>query len=216
MKYDDDELAEAAILLALEEQNEPVPAALASTILAQGKAIAADVRFTTTKGAALSVEPEMEVKALRRPNVAAWVGWAAAAACFAFGVYEWRISSLSRGAPARSETASPSALVVRDGAGAEIAAVVREDADHGALRVVKLPANTAGEHYRLWLADGDASRARVVGTFDCATECQRVDFGVDKESIPTRPTQAWITHNRADEPASSLDPSRIVGKSTNP
>lgn len=205
MKYDDDELAEAAILLGLVEQTDPLPVALRAKILERGRSAVAEARYTTTKAAALSLEHEAE-PVRRSTNVAAWVGWLAAAACFAFGIYQWRASSLLHVGAARATS------VLRDSAGKEMGTVSLDDTGRGELVVAALPANTPGEHYRVWISPRGAE-SRVVGTFVCESPCTRRAFALDDVGVVDKGARVSVARSRVDEPATVLSPKSVVGES---
>ena len=209
MKYDDDELAEAALLIAHTPDAGPMPAELEDRILGKAPAIATEVRFSTTKGAAVAVEAPTPI-AERRPRsgMSAWVGWLAAAACFAFAVYEWRSATLRQGAA--PVTAAPT-LELRDADG-RVRGGVACDASGGECRltVAELAPNAAGEHYRLWLSGSDAEHAIAVGAVTCATTCVERELRVPQARSLERVTAAWITHERADGAPPSLEVARVV------
>ena len=227
MKYDDDELAEAALLLAYNEAEEaerpapPMPAALEKKILAQGRSIASDVRYSTTKAGALALEAEE-----RPPEPAvparAWIGWLAAAACFAFAVYQWRLTSLEREAmrsAASSSLAAAPLVEARDPDGKLLAALYASPGSAaGEVRVARLPASVAGEEYRVWLSPGDARSAVPAGSFACAEECRQLVFSVSAAGRAASlgsvdaTRSLWLTRNKTSDPWSLEDLRPVIGE----
>jgi len=110
----DDEMAEAAVLLAHTPPDEPMSAELEQRILEASAA----ARASTTKASVLELPPVAAVQ----PSPSPWrdlAPWLAAAACIAFLVFRWRTSTLEQ-ADAERAMASPGtkvtlALVAADG-----------------------------------------------------------------------------------------------------
>ena len=198
MTYDDDELAAAALLLAYHESQAQadlpsMPGALERKLLAQGRAHASEVRYSTTKAAAVSVEASVQFLPSPASRVSGWVGWLAAAACVAFAVYQWRIASL-RVEPPTLARSVPS-LEARDASGAGVAEL--QAGPEGELMIRKLPANVAGEHYRVWTSTSASNEPVPAGSFACAEACsQRAVSGV---LLPGTVQGLWITKNKATD-----------------
>jgi hypothetical protein len=211
MKYDDDELAEAALLIAHTPDAGPMPAELEERILGKAPAIATEVRFSTTKGAAVAVEAPTPIGEGRpRSGVSAWAGWLAAAACFAFAIYEWRSAGLRHGVEPARVTATQT-LELRDPTGRVRGGVVCDaDGSECRLTITELPTNADGEQYRLWLSGSDAERAVAVGALTCTAACVERELRVPQVPGLQRVNAAWITHERADGSAPSLDVARVV------
>lgn len=216
MKYDDEELALAAVLLAHEPGDAPMPEALERTILAQGRSFAADVRFSTTKAAAVAMTPPAAV-AKPRSFAREWGAWVAAAACFAFGVYEWRVSVLSHEAAERAVASARAALsstvLGQDPSGATRFSLRWSDETRsGEVRVMGLPDSAPGERYALWLSSGEAADAVPVGSFTCRGDCAERPFEVraSGELGPLR--HAWLTIGTTGEPATTIEHERIVAE----
>jgi hypothetical protein len=249
MKYDDDELAEAALFLAAagsatEARAEtdavqglpPIPASLEERLLLQGRAIAADVRFTTTKAAAMALEDDVEGDVDSRParsrwtarasadRSRRWVGWLAAAACFAFAVYEWRSAAVDRRA-ATPPPAPPPSVVVAEGSTlkartpqGDVVAVLSfaPGARAGEVVALALPPNLPGEHYRVWLSKtNDRAGAIPVGSFRCAEACRDRRFTTTEspELQLDGVRGIWLTHDPETAPWTLDGAGRIVGSS---
>ena len=184
MKYDDDELAEAALLLAHVEPAGQMPKALENVILEQATHTVAEVRLSTTKVGAVAVdEPDAPVAPVRRLSFARrWGGWLAAAACFSIVVYQWRLHALSATQAARP-VSSPDAIAIRSPAGLVLARVTPREA---IVTIEVLPENVPGERYELWLSPAGPERAVAVGAFVCKEECRSRAFTLRE----TRPQAA--------------------------
>lgn len=202
MTYEDEELAEAALLLSTTEVDRKMPASLQRAILDRGKVVASEVRFSTTKAAALAVDEapdEHDARAVvRRPSFARrWGGWLAAAACFSIVVYQWRVHTLAE--HARLAAAQAAHLIpVSDAAGVVVAEVAPRDA---LVTVRLLPANAPGERYELWLSPAGPDQAVAVGSFVCNGECRERPFALQR-TLPLSPMKrAFITQNPTTEPA---------------
>jgi hypothetical protein len=231
MKYDDDELAQAALLLAdaasHAKAHENLPDDLEERLLLQGRAVAADVRFTTTKAAAIAVDDDVEASPpsirrlpVRPRSTAAWVGWLAAAACFAFAVYEWRSSNLERRTASERPAPAPStapALEARSPAGQVVALLAFAPGERsGEVTVRSLPPNQPGEHYRVWLAPRGRAAAIPAGSFRCAEACRDRRFATSESTeLQLAGTRGiWITHETETSPwAAAPDPARVVAAS---
>jgi|GEM_PF-5834379 len=219
MKYDDDELAEAALFLAAHaavEHEPPMPAALERKILAKGLATVTEARFSTTKAGVVSIEPAPPAPpATRRQLLTTWAGWIAAAACFAFAVYEWRASTVTRGAHTSSVAASsskpPSHLLGPDGSRV---AEVTWDADEagGRIDVLRMPPADARVTYALWLSSDGADAAEAVGSFACDHDCSDRSFRFAQRLREGKsPRRLWLARVRPESPT-TLDESLVVGR----
>lgn len=252
MRYDDDELAEAALLLAhhqFEEARRPAPAMPAALdriprspdAHADGAASPRLRAISTTHAGALAIEVDGHAnddtstpdvgrrgRDARRASSRSW-GWLAAAACFAFAVYEWRSSMVER--EARTRAAASQAPVqeahnlapaphvqARQGDGKLVADVRFVRSPSSSSRVVELtiesiPANAAGEQYRVWLSPAEGARAideaSAVGAFVCADACERRVFAItipeddgklDRQGDERASRSVWITRNRTGDP----------------
>lgn len=212
MKYDDDELAEAALLLAHVDADQQMPRGLEDAILRRAADGAAGARLSTTKAGSVVVdEPEPRARVVRPASFArTWGGWLAAAACFSFVVYQWRVHSLA--AHATASTTAAAVIALRDPSGAVIGHVAAERAGV----TVTLPANDAGERYELWLSTAGPDRAVAVGAFVCKEECRARSFSLRDRVPDTTVHRAFITRNPAMEPppttAGLPSGARIVGE----
>lgn len=260
MRYDDDELAEAALLLAhhqFEEARRPapaMPAALDRIPRSQdAHADGAGPRLraiSTTNAGALAIEvdghandetstPEVRRgRDAKRASSRGW-GWLAAAACFAFAVYEWRSSMVEREARSRAAASAPVQeahsltpaphVQARQGDGKLVADVRFVRSPSSSSRVVELTiesiaANAPGEQYRVWLSPAEGARAideaSAVGAFVCADACERRVFAItipeddgklDRQGDERASRSVWITHNRTSDPW-KLDAGLVVAE----
>lgn len=226
MKYDGDELAEAALFLAQHDDATKMPAALEDKILAQGRTVASEVRFTTTKGAAVVLEEPLEEPApVRRSAVRTWGGWIAAAACFAFAVYEWRLHLIERGEQGRAsatadnsapgERARPIAIPISSEGGKRAGSLRWDEATTAwQITIEELAPVDRAEHYRVWVSPSDAAHAVPAGAFECARACRHETFAL-RGSLPRGSVKrVWVTRNALADVASTLDGARIVGEGT--
>ncbi len=218
MKYDDDELAEAAILLAHEDVSQDMPPALQEQILAQASAAAAEVRFTTTKGAAVVVEEPLEEPTPRRSVVRTWGGWFAAAACVAFAVYHWRVHTLepsttTAAARPSASAASPREIALEAASGGRIGSV-RWDAASSTwvVAVGGLGRTAEDEHYRVWLSSTDAEHATAVGSFSCSGDCGERTFSIGSDVSVDSVRRVWVTRGPRIDPVSAPLAGRIVAE----
>jgi hypothetical protein len=213
MKYDDDELAEAALLLAHAREEQEMPRGLERKLLAQGRAVASEVRFTTTKAAAVVVEEASDPLLRPRSIVRTWGGWFAAAACVAFLVFQWRTRAIEHEtAKLTASVASTSSVIdLKDHAGT-VVGVVRWDSAAGLVRLTLagLPSSASGEHYRLWLSSSDAAHASAAGAFSCADGCEgRVLDAAGRADVPRA---AWLTRNAVGEVTALPEASRTIAE----
>lgn len=249
MKYDDDEIAEAALLLGVVESDATrgggarasLPADLERRILEQARAALPTPevrqpvkRESTTQGGALSLALTLNEKTTtgvadgagdasrlsgssetRRARgsayqkVTSWVPWLAAAACFAFAIYEWRVSTrlpppsfnASPGESAPRPPAAPLApvpiVVVRDKvSNRAIADVVNVTCSpaastnglRGEIHVRDLPLLKSDEHYRVWIRSTSTPAVeRVVGSFSCVarSDCEDRFFSFAAPALPS-------------------------------
>ena len=208
MSYEDDELAEAALLLAhaAEDARAPgsrMPAALESKVLAAGIELVQKNRYSTTKAGAIVVDAPPEVAPLRRSSARAWSGWFAAAACVAVAVYAWRSTTLEREAREQHAAATARAdsrvttLVLRTDAGAALADVVMAPDATGEL--VLGAVGSGAVRFDLWLSAGDREHALPVGKLVCAADCQGTSFHFTTRGGPVR--AVWLTRSAAGEGA---------------
>lgn len=211
MNYEDDELADAALLLAhaAEDARAPgsrMPAALEAKVLAAGIELVQKNRYSTTKAGAIVVDAPPEVVPLRRSSARAWSGWFAAAACVAVAVYAWRSTTLEREArEAREQHVAATAradsrvttLVLRTDAGAALADVVMAPDSTGEL--VLGAVGSGAVRFDLWLSAGDREHALPVGKLVCAADCQGKSFHFTTRGGPVR--AVWLTRSAAGEGA---------------
>lgn len=226
MKHEEDELAEAALLLAHVAEaagSERMPAALQEKILARGMEIAQSSRFTTTKAGAVSIEaPPVLALLPRRSNARTWAGWLAAAACFALAVYGWRSSTLEREARERAAaSAGPpatavTALALKGPGGATLAHVTLDSGSGGQLTLAELEGGDV--HYELWLSSSDRAHAAPAGAFACGAECRGKSFRFSAATSSGGVVRAaWLTRRAgnavgaaATAPLSSVPEGDIV------
>ena len=226
MKYDGDELAEAALFLAQHDDATKMPAALEEKILTQGRAVASEVRFTTTKSAAVVLEEPLDEPAPVRPSaVRTWGGWIAAAACFAFAVYEWRLHVIERGEQGRvsasadtsgpGERTRPIAIPISSEGGGRAGSLRWDEATTTwQITIEDLAPVDRAEHYRVWVSPSDAAHAILAGAFDCAHACRQQTFAL-RGSLPRGSVKrVWVTRNALADVAGTLDGTRIVGEGT--
>jgi len=236
MKYDDDELAEAALLLAHVAPDRAMPEALEAKIAAQGEAVAAEVRFSTTKAGAL-VQPAAAPERQRATRLGSFgfAGWLAAAACFALVVYQWRSHAIEqesrRLAAATAGPAEVGAIQIPlvDPRGVRIGEVRYQASKRGHLVVAHLAPSSASEHYRLWLSESDAAHAVAVGAFVCleasprgpaetalegSVECDARTFTFESAASLGSPRRAWVTRAARSDLTVGMpgDASRVVGE----
>lgn len=210
----EEELAEAALLLAHVEAR-PMPEALERKIIAQSQAIASEIRFTTTRSAAVVVDtPVPEVVVHGRSALRTWGGWIAAAACFALAVYSWRREALEREHTARAAAAAAaSTIFLVDHHGQTLARVhLAHDAEPGELIVDALPSPSAGEEYRLWLSPDDVTGAVAAGALACAEPCAGRVVAVPSRPLARSARAAWLTRETRGEASGSPAPSRVVAE----
>lgn len=210
----EEELVEAAVLLAHVEERE-MPEALERKILAQSRAIASEVRFTTTKSAAVAVESLPASPGPRPSLLRTWGGWLAAAACFAMAVYAWRRQTLEHEHAMRVAAASAASVVLTDGRKQRVARV-RPDVDGGRAELVidALPPHGPDEEYRLWISGDDAAAAKAVGAVTCAGGCEGRVLTLPRASGGIR--SAWLTLERRGEPAVTPAAPRVVAEGHGP
>jgi len=212
MKYDDEELAEAALLLASissEELSSKMPRALEQKIIKGGRAITSEIRSSTTQAGVISLEalPEPSLPSLRRRSLA-WVGWLAAAACIAIGVYRWRVASIESDL---ARTAASSEIELRptlelssaDGV-TKLTLLAKGENRGGRLQIVSLPTDLASQRLTLWVSRAGAETATPVGSFSCGgpndVECSRRALDFTSEGIAIGEIRtAWVT--KGDVPA---------------
>lgn len=209
MNYDDDELAEAALLLAHVDEGSPMPRALERTIIHDGRAIAATVRFTTTKAAAVTVLAASEPARARASGVRAWAGWLAVAACVAVLVYQWRVRELESALASRPLPAAAN-VELSDERGS-IANVRWDEARRaGQIVITRLAANEHDERYVLWVSTSDVAHAIAIGSFMCESECRARAFSLHGADTAGRVKAAWLTRGTsAQAPADA--PTLVVG-----
>lgn len=220
MKYTDEEMAEAALLLAHTDTAKALPPELESTIQDRARAVAQDMRFSTTKAGAIAVDAPETLHTETKSNVVsigsrasrtgAYMGWLAAAACFAFAIYEWRTHVVETG---KSVATQPSAVPAStnsllDGKGQTIAAIEMEKDGGGKMKVVHL---TPGFRYQLWTTTSDATHATATGSFACDAPagCDGRELAF-APSPAGRPTWAWLTTVNGTEAARPTDSAAIV------
>ncbi len=193
MNYDDDELAEAALLLAHTDEAAKLPRALEQKLQLLGKKHAAEARYTTTKAAAVVVESPVVPLARPRSRLGSWAGWIAAAACFAVLVYQWRIRALEDEARLHG-AGRPTRMILTDRAGQEAAVVVAEpSAAFAHLELDTLPGDVPGTRYRLWTSSG-AEPPATIGDFTCDGGCTGHTFSISRTA-----ENVWITRVGPDK-----------------
>ena len=200
MTYDDDELAEAALLLAHTDPTVAMPRDLERKIMARGRDVAAEVRFTTTKTAVMSLVAEPAPAPRRASPLRTWGGWLAAAACVAVFVYQWRVHDIERAAaggakPAVSVSArAPIALKIS--AGVAVAEVTWDAASlSGQANIASLEANARGERYVIWLSESDDAHAIAVGSFGRDVACRDKVFALHAPPSLATVRAVWITRS---------------------
>lgn len=215
MKYTDEEMAEAALLLAHTDTAKALPPELESTIQDRGRAVAQDMRFSTTKAGAIAVEapPAAESNVVsigsRASRTGAYLGWLAAAACFAFAIYEWRSHAIETGKSVATQPATVSTNALLDGKGQTIASMDVDRDGGGKMRVVHLP---PGHRYQLWTTTSDATHATAMGSFACDAPAGCDGRELAFSATPAgRPTWAWLTTVNGTEAARPTDSAAIVG-----
>jgi len=201
MKYDDDELAEAAVLLAhaAEDARAPagrMPSALEAKILATGTESVQRNRFSTTKAGAVAVDASPEVVPMRRSSTRAWTGWFAAAACVAVTVYAWRSTTLEREARQRAAASARdgqviATLVLRNGAGTAVADIAVASDSTGEITLGAV--GSGGVRYELWLSTGAREQALPAGKLACVADCQGKRFHFTTHGEPVR--AVWLTRS---------------------
>ncbi|MFO0738112.1 MAG: hypothetical protein U0270_19625 [Labilithrix sp.] len=214
MKYTDEEMAEAALLLAHTDTAKALPPELESTIQDRARAVAQDMRFSTTKAGAIEVDapvaPVIPIggrSSRAGASVGAYLGWIAAAACFAFAIYEWRTHVSTSTTAVQPPSATTSSLL--DGKGQTIAELQIEKDGGGKMKVVHLAAK-AGQRYQLWTTTTDASHAIPMGSFACEPPgCDGRELAL-APSPSGRPTWAWLTVVNGTEAARPTDSAAIV------
>ena len=219
MTYDDDELAEAALLLGHTDPTVAMPRDLERKIAAQGRELAAEVRFTTTKAAAMSLVTEPPPARRRASPLRTWGGWLAAAACVAVVVYQWRVRDIERaaadGAKAAVSVSRNASITLRSRAGVAVAEVTWDAASRsGQATIASLEANAPGEHYVLWLSESDDAHAIAVGAFGCDVECRAKAFALRAPQSLATVHAVWLTRSAVTTVDSSprANPDRLVGE----
>lgn len=209
----EEELAEAAVLLAHVE-SQAMPPALERKIVAQSQAIASEIRFTTTRSAAVVMEAPEPGPPARQPSAfRTWGGWIAAAACFALAVYSWRREAIEREHAGRVPAAATTSIALHDRAGVVVARVrPAHDTEPGELLVDALPPPGAGEEYRLWLSEGDASSAIAAGALVCADACADRVIALPGQPSMALFRDAWLTRERRGETVATPVPARVVAE----
>lgn len=206
MKYTDEEMAEAALMLSQTDTSQPMPAALEATLLERSRTVASEMRFSTTKAGVVEIDapvPSNVVPIGRASRMGRNMGWIAAAACFAFAIYEWRAKSVEGSHNAAQPTEAASRLVDAQGQ-----AVAEIDGDAKVMKVIHLPAKP-GQRYQLWTSTSDAAHAVAAGSFAC--EPPSCD-GRELAFAPgARPVFAWVTTVNGTEAGRPTDSSAIIG-----
>lgn len=206
----EDELAKAAVLLAHAPPDVPLPRHLERQILQH--APRAHSRATTTRAAAV----DLDAPAPRRPSWLRELGpWLVAAACFAFGVFEWRSASLSRAE--RAQAAAPAAIrstaSLSTAGGARSASFEWSRAERlGRLTLDGQPTRTGAgpyEHLTLWARSEDG-RALVLASSVCKDACADSTLAVTS-SVPLRePMDIWMTAGPSDGKVDTQEPITLL------
>lgn len=203
MKYSDEELAEAAVLLAHTKESAGLSASAEAALFAKGSEVVAAMRHSTTRGAAMELGDSFVER--REPSGGArfaggrlipLFGWAAAAAAAAMIVYGLRRPTeraVGSGLPIRENP-----IELKDSAGSVLASLdVQSSAGTAALLSVKrLPAAPA-ERYQLWIAKGDGV-IRPVGFFGCDADCVDVTWRVKDAPPRGELRHVWITRSATE------------------
>lgn len=211
MKYEDDELAEAAVLLASVEANEVMPSELKRRILENAPSDArrepAPAGLSTTKGAAIEVDAPVLPFRPRpaRASVREWAGWIAAAAVVALAVFHLRSRAVERAQPRLAASSEATTELV--GAAGRRVAAVRVVGNELHITVTDLPVTNAGESYWVWMAVENEASPKLVGSFACSQSCTGETFRV---SDATSARTIWMTRSAQ----ASWEPATIVGTAT--
>jgi hypothetical protein len=203
MKYTDEEMAEAALLLAHTDTAQAMPPELESTLIDRARAVAQDVRFSTTKAGVVEVDAPVpnNVVPIGKSRTGAYMGWIAAAACFAFAIYEWRTHAVESNKLASQPTPETSKLL--DGNGQSLAEMQVAKDGSGTMKVIHLK---PGQRYQLWTTTSDASHAVPMGSFACDPGCdgRELAFGAGQRKW------AWLTVVNGPEATPPTDSAVIV------
>ena len=202
MKYSDEELAEAAVLLAHTEQSEGLTPAVEASLLAEAAKVAAAARHSTTRGAAMELgdgslarRESLSGTRLRQGSFVPWMGWCAAAAAAALLVY-----GLRRPASTTSSATAPlqqNPIELKDATGAVLASLdVQSTEAIPLLSVKRLPA-APGERYQLWSSREDGV-IRPLGYFGCETACVDVSWRVHDAPRGGQLRRLWITRSATE------------------
>lgn len=208
MKYTDEELAEAAVLLAHVEDGPPLSQALQRKLLAEGGRVAEEARYTTTKGAVMELGTARgtltAVAESPKRTWGAWLGWCAAAAVSALSIYQWRAHQ-----PAAPAATQPLGIQELRGEEGSVVATATPGTDRHSidLHVLRLPASTT-ERYQVWVSAGGRESAEPVGFFLCPDACNdlhwRLPVELDRKSVRSM----WLT--RGPDEAKTLSPALLV------
>jgi hypothetical protein len=199
MKYEDDELAEAALLLSHVDREVPLAKALEDKLFAEGVQIASEARHTTSRLGAMEVnDAPRATRSLPRNLWAPHPAWYAAAAGVALVVHQAQIHRLTAASPVVEVAVPTFPAVLRDARGIEVARVASQDAEH-ILQVQNLPASQAGDRYQLWISPGPRAQAVPVGFFTCKEACANASFRLPRHPAAPELRSAWITLSRAEE-----------------
>ena len=186
MKYEKDEIAEAALRLA-STKSVPVPKSLEAKLRASAAEFGSEVRFSTTKGAAVGVDNVIPLSAARaKTPVWVWAGWAAAAAVVFFIVHAWKAAPRFA-----APVAEPTEWRLSNAAHETVATVARaNEASRGTLAVHRGVQGPG--YYQVWVSDSGRERAVSVGYFQCSGSCEGQTFPVTLPAPPIR--SIWLTH----------------------
>jgi hypothetical protein len=199
MKYDDDELAEAALLLAQVDREVPLSRTLEDKLHAQGTRIASEARYTTSRLGAMEVDGAPSGAVPRAPS--RWSpppAWYAAAAGIALLVHQLRGHQLTVASQAAEPPPAAFPAVLVDANGAEIARITTNESTP-MLVVRQLPRPHTGDRYQLWVSAGTRDQAMPVGFFKCQAACADASFRISPEVTKRGFRAAWISASPGEQ-----------------
>ncbi len=198
MKYDSDEISEAALLLAT-TKSAALPKSLEAELLKSADEFGSEVRFSTTKGAAVGMDNVIPMaRARAKTPTWVWGAWAAAAAVIFVGVHSWK-GAASTQAKLAAPVVEPSEWKLVNGAREAVATVARADGARKGTLAVLVPLR-GPSRYQIWVSPSDREGAVSVGYFQCPESCKGQSFPL---TLPIEPIRSlWLT--QSDGVSSSL------------